>query len=870
MKITLYTHQIILQITILCSLSLFLSTQAQYGYVLKDINPDAASSSPKELYVAGDLMYFSAYDNIHGRELWVTDGTQENTHMVKDIRAGSKNSDPINFTQVGNLLFFNAYDDTHGYELWATDGTSAKTYMVKDIHPGINTSIQKPGVEYNNKLYFMANDGIHGFELWESDGTTTGTNLVKDLNTGADGDGIPNNSYPQNFAVFAGKIYFMAKNNTDAQLWESDGTTAGTKVIKTLDTWVLDNPVIFKFTIHANQLYFNYGTKGIWSTDGTPTNTLKVTTSSASFTDFTQHQNSLYFTDGDYIIRIDNNKVLTKSSLTFGVSNPIAQGNYIYYEQKYFKDNGIVRNSLDLSKPERIADGRFVTGEKAVNNMLFFKSSSAIYTLGNETKVTEKYKMKVKQLVTGVNGDITFFKNKVFFSAQSNSKNLGVELQAMDIPLPHTISDIIPTQAKIGDTITIKGNNFDTKEKVKVLFYNDVSAHILSTTPTEIKLIVPSKAATGKIKVEVSVQETISTKEFVITPKITSISPYFGISGDQITIQGDGFRSYSEYVYPNSSNVPAIPDNNNVVYINGKKVDVLGSVEPNKITVSIGENTTGKLTIDVRGGQVTSTQDIIILQQPTITSFTPQRGKVGSEILISGTNFLPNDLSNNIVKINNVQAQVIEATNNQLRIRVPAGSSSGKIQLSIGNLNNSSTEIYTVLPSISCSPNTGTAGDLVIIEATNFAFDTKKEANIVRFNGVEAPISSATNNQLIVLVPSRATTGLVSVESNGQRITTDSNFIIDGITSLPSQHFNDSVKLFPNPSKDIVFIELRETPINEVFLQVYNKQGKLVLQQQATTATNVIQLNISSLTTGQYFLKLKLGVTEITRKIVKL
>jgi len=39
--------------------------------------------------------------------------------------------------QAGNIIYFSAFTQTHGRELWRTDGTEAGTFMVADINPGI-------------------------------------------------------------------------------------------------------------------------------------------------------------------------------------------------------------------------------------------------------------------------------------------------------------------------------------------------------------------------------------------------------------------------------------------------------------------------------------------------------------------------------------------------------------------------------------------------------------------------------------------------------------------------------------------------------------------------------------------------------------
>jgi hypothetical protein len=45
----------------------------------------------------------------------------------------------------------------------------------KDVNPGSNASNPNNLTEVNGKLYFLASDGSGEARLWESDGTTEGT-----------------------------------------------------------------------------------------------------------------------------------------------------------------------------------------------------------------------------------------------------------------------------------------------------------------------------------------------------------------------------------------------------------------------------------------------------------------------------------------------------------------------------------------------------------------------------------------------------------------------------------------------------------------------------------------------------------------------
>jgi ELWxxDGT repeat protein len=88
---------------------------------------------------------------------------------------------------VGDRIFFND-TDTAGAELWITDGTPAGTRFVADIRPGPDSS--SPGPAYrpsalsSRYALFVASDGIHGRELWISDGTAAGTRMLHDLEPG--------------------------------------------------------------------------------------------------------------------------------------------------------------------------------------------------------------------------------------------------------------------------------------------------------------------------------------------------------------------------------------------------------------------------------------------------------------------------------------------------------------------------------------------------------------------------------------------------------------------------------------------------------------------------------------------------------------
>lgn len=237
----------------------------------------------------GSDFYFTANNNAsvpggsytNDIELWKSDGTNGGTVMVKDIFAGNTNSSyPADFNQINGTLFFTAESATAGRELWKTDGTGNGTVMVKDIISGnvggFTVSAQFAYYPHafqvvwqaGNKFYFTANNWAsapggsytNDLELFESDGTDAGTFMLKDIYAGNQ-----NGSDPNDFTVINGTLYFTATSNLyGRELWKTDGTNAGTELVKDINPGTIGG-----FTTAQQFGYYYYSFRVVWQTGST-------------------------------------------------------------------------------------------------------------------------------------------------------------------------------------------------------------------------------------------------------------------------------------------------------------------------------------------------------------------------------------------------------------------------------------------------------------------------------------------------------------------------------------------------------------------------------------------------------------------------
>ncbi len=238
-------------------------------------------SYPRPLIGVGNTVFFMAHDFTAGAELWKSDGTASGTGMIKDIFPSPYGYGPEQLFRAGGMLYFSWSDGTHGMELWKSDGTAPGTVMVKDVLPGGIGSQPEMLGDVNGTLFFAAGgaavlDGeryVYDLGLWKSDGTAAGTVLVKDLAPGYAGS-------VGEAAVVGSTLFFIADDGVHGrELWKSDGTTAGTVLVKDIRPG-LDGAWLSDFEVVGGTLYFSAddGTSGaeLWKSDGTAAGTVRV------------------------------------------------------------------------------------------------------------------------------------------------------------------------------------------------------------------------------------------------------------------------------------------------------------------------------------------------------------------------------------------------------------------------------------------------------------------------------------------------------------------------------------------------------------------------------------------------------------------
>jgi hypothetical protein len=334
---------------------------------------------------------------------------------------------------------------------------------------------------------------------------------------------------------------------------------------------------------------------------------------------------------------------------------------------------------------------------------------------------------------------------------------------------PITITSFSPATIKPGTELTITGDYLNLVGEV--IFTDRISVTKTSFTGqkrTEIKLLVPATAQTGKIAVSDAKEDPIivySTVNLTVKlPAFTTITPNPVKAGSQLTIAGTDLDLVKTITLGGS-----------------KTITTFVSQSATEIVLAVPADTKdGKVTmIPASTVKVESAAELVMVV-PTV-SVTPTTLKNGADITVTGTNL---DLVDKVVFGGNKQGTIkAGGTETQIVVTSPNDAISGVVTFVTRATKEVPGPTLTMIdPAVtsfsptSAKPNvditiTGTDLDLVV--------DVLFEGNI------KGTIGTRSETSMVVKIPVGAKTGKITlVAKNGVQVKSASDITV--LTNLPN------------------------------------------------------------------------------------
>lgn len=236
---------------------------------------------------------------------------------------------------------------------------------------------------------------------------------------------------------------------------------------------------------------------------------------------------------------------------------------------------------------------------------------------------------------------------------------------------PVTLSSIAPDYGFVGDQFTLTGTNFGGGVDFIQVFIGENEAEVLTCTDTEVKVLVPKEATTGRISVRFMGQEVNSDLMFRVMgkPSVEQMKPLFGMEGAQkawgfvgseITFSGSelgGSQEDVKVIFKGATNTPA--------------EIVSWSEEEFKVKVPEGA-VSGKLTLTVGSQTVNTPYEFRLVEHATVSGITPQQGYKGCEVTISGKG-LGDETTKGQTKVwfGDKAGTVLSCENEKITVKVP-------------------------------------------------------------------------------------------------------------------------------------------------------------------------------------------------------
>ncbi|HEY1055975.1 MAG TPA: ELWxxDGT repeat protein, partial [Emticicia sp.] len=208
--------------------------------------------------------------------LFISIGFGQNS-LLTQIKSSTQSSYPRYGVDINGVYYFvGGIANSSNYGFWKSDGTPGGTTRIvtaTGTKPQPSIRNKECIIPFGNKALLIASDYYNNlnYELWITDGTPAGTFLVKDINVNSRTSDIKNIKVVSMKGAL--KAFFSANDGlVGEELWVTDGTTEGTKLLKDINPdsgssspsnfEVLQDKVLFAATDSKNG-------RELWITDGT-------------------------------------------------------------------------------------------------------------------------------------------------------------------------------------------------------------------------------------------------------------------------------------------------------------------------------------------------------------------------------------------------------------------------------------------------------------------------------------------------------------------------------------------------------------------------------------------------------------------------
>ncbi len=275
----------------------------------------------------------------------------------------------------------------------------------------------------------------------------------------------------------------------------------------------------------------------------------------------------------------------------------------------------------------------------------------------------------------------TIASGSVTGSAQILQSGTWANYGAFTVLTP-VITNVSPTTARAGDSITITGTNFgSTQGSGSVWLGNKLAGSIVSWSDTVVVATVANGASTGTAQIQQGGVWNSYGAFTVITPNITSITPTTAYSGDSITINGTGFGT---------------TQGSGSVWLGTKTAGSIVSWSDTQVVAVVASGSkTGTAQVFQNG--VWSNTAALTVITPVVTSITPTSGPVGTQVTINGTGFRTAQGSGNVWIGSKLAGSIVSWSDTQVVATVATGSTTGATQVLQGGVW-SNTITFTVTP----------------------------------------------------------------------------------------------------------------------------------------------------------------------------